>query len=52
MTTTQIAGIVVHRPPASGSAVAVGNVTWSDISQLASVIVSVNGDAVHPQAPR
>ncbi|MFA7297391.1 MAG: hypothetical protein WC211_09455 [Dehalococcoidia bacterium] len=46
MTTTQLAGIVsAQASTASGSATAVGNVTWSDISQLASVIVSVNGDA-------
>jgi len=46
MTTTQLAGIVsAQASTASGSATAIGNVTWSEISQLASVIVSVNGDA-------
>jgi hypothetical protein len=48
MTTTQLAGIVsAQASTASGSATAIGNVTWSDISQLTSVIVTVNGDASH-----
>lgn len=48
MTTTQLAGLVsAQASTTSGSATAVGNVSWTDIMQLASVVVSINGDTSH-----
>lgn len=45
MTTSQLAGLVSGQAStASGEATAIGNVTWTEIMQLASVVVSVNGD--------